>query len=48
LSPQSIPDCFSRWPTTVLQPASTTPKPMNGLLASEWVILSPFWGPNRI
>src|SRR3989442_6158427 len=25
---QSIPECLSRCPTTVLQPASTTPEPM--------------------
>jgi hypothetical protein len=26
---QNIPDCLSRWPTTLLQPASTTPEPIN-------------------
>jgi len=28
LTDQSIPDCFTRWPMTVLHPASTTPEPM--------------------
>ena len=28
-TPQNMPDCLSRRPMTVLQPASTTPEPMN-------------------